>query len=76
MNGYGERCGNANLVSLIANLKIKMGVECVSDTQLASLTEASRYVAEVANMPTLGSQPYVGGSAFGAQGRFARGGGV
>ena len=68
MNGYGERCGNANLVSLIANLKIKMGVECVSDTQLASLTEASRYVAEVANMPTLGSQPYVGGSAFAHKG--------
>ena len=68
MNGYGERCGNANLVSLIANLKIKMGVECVSDTQLASLTEASRYVAEVANMPTLSSQPYVGGSAFAHKG--------
>ena len=68
MNGYGERCGNANLVSLIANLKLKLGIECVSDEQLASLTEASRYVAEVANMPTLNSQPYVGGSAFAHKG--------
>ena len=68
MNGYGERCGNANLVSLIANLKLKLGIECVSDEQLASLTEASRYVAEVANMHTLNSQPYVGGSAFAHKG--------
>ena len=68
MNGYGERCGNANLVSLIANLKLKLGIDCVTDAQLASLTDASRYVAEVANMPTLGSQPYVGGSAFAHKG--------
>ena len=68
MNGYGERCGNANMVSLIANLKLKLGVDCVSDTQLASLTEASRYVAEVANMPQASSQPYVGGSAFAHKG--------
>lgn len=68
MNGYGERCGNANMVSLIANLKLKLGVDCVSDRQLASLTEASRYVAEVANMPQASSQPYVGGSAFAHKG--------
>ena len=68
MNGYGERCGNANLVSLIANLKLKLGVDCVTDAQLAALTEASRYVAEVANMPLLSSQPYVGGSAFAHKG--------
>ena len=68
MNGYGERCGNANMVSLIANLKLKLGVDCVSDRQLASLTEASRYVAEVANMPQVASQPYVGGSAFAHKG--------
>ena len=68
MNGYGERCGNANLVSVIANLKLKMGVDCISDTQLAALTETSRYVAEVANMPPLASQPYVGGSAFAHKG--------
>ena len=68
MNGYGERCGNANLVSLIANFKLKLGIDCVSDAQLASLTEVSRYVAEVANMPPVSSQPYVGGSAFAHKG--------
>ena len=68
MNGYGERCGNANIVSLIANLKLKLGIDCVSDYQLESLTDASRYIAEVANMPTPGSQPYVGSSAFAHKG--------
>lgn len=64
INGYGERCGNANLLSVIANLKLKLGIDCVSQEQLESLTEASRYVAEVANMPHLPSHPYVGASAF------------
>ena len=64
INGYGERCGNANLLSVIANLKLKLGIDCVSQDQLESLTEASRYVAEVANMPHLPSHPYVGASAF------------
>ena len=64
INGYGERCGNANLLSIIANLKLKLGVDCISDTQLASITEVSRYVAEIANMPHLPSQPFVGSSAF------------
>ena len=68
INGYGERCGNANLLSVIANLKLKMGIECVSDEQLSSLTEVSRYVAEVANMPPVASQPYVGASAFAHKG--------
>ncbi len=64
INGYGERCGNANLVSVIANLKLKMGIDCVSDEQLAHLTEASHYVAEVANMASEPQAPYVGQSAF------------
>ena len=68
MNGYGERCGNANIVSLIANLQLKLGIDCVTDEQLASLTDASRYIAEIANMPTPGSQPYVGSSAFAHKG--------
>ncbi len=68
INGYGERCGNANLVSLIANLKMKLGIDCVSDAQIAGLTDASRFVAEVANMPTPSAQPYVGGSAFAHKG--------
>lgn len=68
INGYGERCGNANLLSIIANLKLKMGVDCVSDDQLGSLTEVSRYVAEIANMPSQAGQPFVGASAFAHKG--------
>ncbi len=68
INGYGERCGNANLVSVIAGLKLKMGIDCVSDEQLNGLTSASRYVAEIANMPLAASQPYVGTSAFAHKG--------
>jgi 2-isopropylmalate synthase len=64
INGYGERCGNANLVSIIANLKLKMGIDCISDAQLARLTEISHYVSEVANMVPDPQAPYVGVSAF------------
>ncbi|MGD0114509.1 MAG: citramalate synthase [Dehalococcoidia bacterium] len=64
INGYGERCGNANLVSVIANLKLKMGIDCVSDEQLSRLAEVSHYVAEVANMASNPQAPYVGLSAF------------
>jgi 2-isopropylmalate synthase len=64
INGYGERCGNANLLTIIANLKMKLGMEVVSDAQLASLTEVSHYVSEVVNMPPNPYQPYVGASAF------------
>ena len=64
INGYGERCGNANLLSVIGNLKLKLGVDCVSDDQLAHLTEVSRFVAELANMPRSHYQAYVGDSAF------------
>ena len=68
INGYGERCGNANLVSIIANLKLKLGVDCISDDQLQGLTEMSLYVAEVANMPPVHAQPFVGSSAFAHKG--------
>jgi len=64
VNGYGERCGNANLMSIIANLKLKMGLDVVSDEQLAMLTEVSHYVSEVVNMVPDPYQPYVGTSAF------------
>lgn len=64
MNGIGERCGNANLVSIIADLILKMDVDCVSRMALKELTEASRYVAEVCNMKQLDNQPFVGNSAF------------
>ena len=64
LNGYGERCGNANLSSIIPNLQLKMGVQVVEDYQLEEITSASRYVAELANLPFNGLSPYVGGSAF------------
>jgi 2-isopropylmalate synthase len=64
INGYGERCGNANLLSVIANLKLKMGIDCVTDEQLEHLTEVHRFAAELANVPRSHYQPYVGESAF------------
>ncbi len=64
MNGYGERCGNANLCSIIPILKLKLKVDCISDAQLKMLTEVSRHVAEIANLPQSAHQPFVGRSAF------------
>jgi 2-isopropylmalate synthase len=64
INGYGERCGNANLCSIIPCLKVKLGIDCISDAKLNELTEISRYVAEVCNMKQSDSQPFVGNSAF------------
>ena len=63
-NGYGDMCGNANMFSIIANLKLKLGLDVISDEQLAHLTEASRYVSEIANLPPNPRQPYVGSAAF------------
>ena len=68
INGYGERCGNANLLSVIANLKLKLGIDVVTDEQLSGLTEAHRFTAEIANMPRNRYQPYVGESAFAHKG--------
>jgi 2-isopropylmalate synthase len=68
VNGYGERCGNANLLSIAANLKLKKGIDCISDEQLRTLTEVSRFIAEVANMPPPTAQPFVGTSAFAHKG--------
>ena len=64
INGYGERCGNANLCSIIPALKLKMGIDCITDGQLAKLTEVSHYVSEVANLIPDAFSPYVGLSAF------------
>ena len=64
INGYGERCGNANLCSIIPALKLKMGIDCVTREQLVRLTEASRYLSELANLAPNPYQPYVGVSAF------------
>jgi 2-isopropylmalate synthase len=64
INGYGERSGNANLCSIIPALKLKMGVNCISDENLARLTDVSRYVSELANIIPDPHLPYVGASAF------------
>jgi len=64
MNGYGERCGNANLCSIIPNLKLKMGIDCITDDRLRKIKEASRFVSELANLPHNKYLPYVGDSAF------------
>lgn len=68
INGYGERCGNANLCSVAANLVLKMKRECISAEKLAGLTELSRYVGELANMNPDPSMPFVGNSAFAHKG--------
>lgn len=64
INGYGERTGNANLVTIIPTIQLKMGVQLVSDKQLARLTHLSHLVAELANMNPRDSDPYVGRDAF------------
>ena len=68
MNGYGERCGNANLCSVIPNLQTKLGFHCISEAQLAQLTETSRFVSEVANLAPNDHAPFVGMSAFAHKG--------
>jgi 2-isopropylmalate synthase len=70
INGIGERCGNVDITTVIANLKLKMGYECLAHgaDSLRHLTEASRYVFEVANLNQFNGQPYVGQSAFAHKG--------
>jgi len=64
VNGYGERCGNANLISIIANLKLKMDIDCISDINIKELRETAHYIAEISNMKLNDNQPFVGNSAF------------
>ena len=68
INGYGERVGNADLVTILANLQLKMGYEVVSPEQLQGLTPVSRFVAEVANLKHDDHHPYTGHSAFAHKG--------
>ncbi|MFC1910674.1 citramalate synthase [Chloroflexota bacterium] len=68
INGYGERCGNANLCSIIPDLQLKMGVGCVTDEQLAKLTEVSRSISEMANLISSPFLPYIGVSSFSHKG--------
>ncbi|MBI2885387.1 MAG: citramalate synthase [Candidatus Omnitrophica bacterium] len=64
INGYGERCGNADLTNLIPVLQLKLGLECLPPQKLKELTEASHFVAEVSNMGQTPNQPFVGATAF------------
>lgn len=64
INGYGERCGNANLCTIIPNIQLKLNLSLISSEQLAGLTKLSRYVAEMANIVPNERQPYVGNNAF------------
>jgi 2-isopropylmalate synthase len=68
INGHGERCGNANLCSIIPTLQLKMGIQCLSDDRLTKLKDVSRFVSELANLPHNKHQPYVGDSAFAHKG--------
>jgi len=68
INGFGERCGNANLCSIIPNLQLKLGYNCVSPEQLKQLTAVSHYVSELANLAPRKNLPYVGQSAFAHKG--------
>lgn len=68
INGYGERCGNTNLCSVIPNLQLKMNYHCISDEQLSQLTTLSKFVSELGNLIPDNKQPYVGKSAFAHKG--------
>jgi len=64
INGLGERCGNANLISIIPNIQLKLGIGCISQKQLMKLRDISRFVNEISNMRHFKRQPYTGDSAF------------
>src|SRR6476646_7286763 len=68
INGYGERTGNANLMTCIPDLELKMGVRCLPEGRLERLTGVSRHVAELVNLPPHDADPFVGASAFAHKG--------
>lgn len=68
INGYGERCGNADLIPIIANLKLKMGINCLPSSKLKELTHVSHFISEISNMRTKNDQPFVGPSSFAHKG--------
>lgn len=68
INGYGERCGNVDLISVIGNLQLKLGHPCIHQERLNHLTELSLFVSEVANVPPSNQRPFVGKSAFAHKG--------
>ncbi|MFC1805103.1 citramalate synthase [Candidatus Omnitrophota bacterium] len=68
INGYGERCGNADLIPIIANLELKLNIDCIGKERLKDLTHLSHFVSEISNMKQKNDQPYVGSSAFAHKG--------
>ncbi|NTW71640.1 MAG: citramalate synthase [Eubacteriaceae bacterium] len=66
--GIGERCGNANLSTIIPNLQIKKGYDCIPEENLSKLTQSARYIAEVSNLTLDQSMPYIGNNAFAHKG--------
>ena len=68
INGYGERCGNADLCSVIPDLQLKMGRDCLAPNSLSTLTQTSRYISEIVNLAPDDHAPYVGRSAFAHKG--------
>jgi len=68
MNGYGERCGNANLASILANLELKLGHTTIGPEKLSSLSSVCKFISELANLPLRNDQPFVGKSAFAHKG--------
>lgn len=68
INGYGERCGNANLCTLIPNLQLKLGYDCIQPEQLTQLTATSRLISEIVNLAPDDHAPFIGRSAFAHKG--------
>src|SRR5690606_19009458 len=68
VNGYGERTGNANLMTVVPDLQLKMGIQCLPEGRIERLTAVSRHVAELVNLPPHPADPYVGSSAFAHKG--------
>ena len=68
VNGYGERCGNADLISIIGNIDVKMKKRCLPESSIPYLTNLSRYVSDVSNVPPVNTRPFVGRSAFAHKG--------
>ena len=66
--GIGERCGNANLSTVAADLQLKLGYDIVSKNAMKQLTHTARYIAEIANIKLMGGMPYVGSAAFAHKG--------
>ena len=68
INGYGERCGNANLCSIIPDLKLKLGFDCLDEDELKRLYDTSHFIHELTNLPPIKHRPFVGESAFAHKG--------